>query len=67
MMATTLETAGDNVIETIERRRIGKPADMGEAAIYLSSKASSNVSGIVQPVDGGPDRHDISQCRERRN
>ena len=53
MMAHTLKTAGDKVIEMVPRKRIGQPADIAGAAIYLSSKASSYVTGIVLPVDGG--------------
>ena len=53
MMAHTLKTAGDKVIEMVPRKRIGEPADIAGAAIYLSSKASSYVTGIVLPVDGG--------------
>ena len=34
-------------------RRIGKPEDMAGAAIFLSSKASAYITGIVMPVDGG--------------
>ncbi len=53
MMAHTLETAGDKVIEMVPRKRIGESADIAGTAIYLSSKASSYVTGIVLPVDGG--------------
>ncbi len=53
MMAHTLQTAGDKVIEMVPRKRIGEPADIAGTAIYLSSKASSYVTGIVLPVDGG--------------
>ncbi|MCP4299551.1 MAG: SDR family oxidoreductase, partial [Gammaproteobacteria bacterium] len=30
-----------------------EPADIAGTAIYLSSKASSYVTGVVIPVDGG--------------
>lgn len=33
--------------------RIGQPDDIAGAAIYLTSRASSYVSGVVLPVDGG--------------
>lgn len=31
----------------------GKPEDIGNAAVYLSSQAGSYVTGVVLPVDGG--------------
>lgn len=53
MMAHTLKTAGDELIKRVPRKRIGEAADMAGAAIYLASRASSYVTGIVLPVDGG--------------
>jgi NAD(P)-dependent dehydrogenase (short-subunit alcohol dehydrogenase family) len=53
MMAHTLKTMGDQVVARVPRKRIGEPSDMAGAAIFLSSRASSFVTGIVLPVDGG--------------
>jgi len=53
MMAHTLKTMGDQIIENVPRKRIGEPADMAGTAIFLSSKASSFITGVVLPVDGG--------------
>ena len=53
MMAHTLKTMGDQIIERVPRKRIGVPSDMAGAAIFLSSKASGYITGVVLPVDGG--------------
>ncbi|MEO1542474.1 MAG: SDR family oxidoreductase [Pseudomonadota bacterium] len=53
MMAHTLATMKDAIVETIPRKRIGEPADMAGVAIYLASKAGSYLNGVVIPVDGG--------------
>lgn len=33
--------------------RLGKPEDIGNAAVYLASNAACYVTGIILPVDGG--------------
>ena len=53
MMAYTLKNFGEQIVARVPRKRIGEPEDMAGAAIYLASKASSYVTGIVIPVDGG--------------
>jgi len=53
MMAHTLDKFGEQVREGVPLKRIGQPGDMAGAAIYLSSRAGSYVSGVVIPVDGG--------------
>lgn len=53
MMAHTLETMGEEIRQGVPLKRIGEPADMAGAAIYLASRAGSYVSGVVLAVDGG--------------
>jgi NAD(P)-dependent dehydrogenase (short-subunit alcohol dehydrogenase family) len=53
MMAHTLEAMGEQIKKGVPLGRIGESSDMAGAAIYLSSKASSYVTGVVIPVDGG--------------
>lgn len=53
MMAHTLETMGERIRQGVPLKRIGEGADMAGTAIYLASRASSFVTGVVIPVDGG--------------
>jgi NAD(P)-dependent dehydrogenase (short-subunit alcohol dehydrogenase family) len=53
MMAETLRTFGESIVQMNPRKRIGKPEDMAGVAIYLASMASAYVTGITIPVDGG--------------
>jgi NAD(P)-dependent dehydrogenase (short-subunit alcohol dehydrogenase family) len=53
MMEHTLKTMGDEIRAGVPLKRVGEPADMAGAAIFLASAAASYVSGVVIPVDGG--------------
>ena len=53
MMKETLKKYEKEIINSVPRKRIGVPEDMAGAAIFLSSKASAYITGIVLPVDGG--------------
>jgi NAD(P)-dependent dehydrogenase (short-subunit alcohol dehydrogenase family) len=53
MMAATLDAFGESIAKNNPMGRIGRPEDMAGIAIYLASRASSYVTGIVIPVDGG--------------
>ena len=53
MMANTLEEHGEQIKSSVPRGRIGVPEDMAGASIFLSSKASSYITGSIIPVDGG--------------
>jgi NAD(P)-dependent dehydrogenase (short-subunit alcohol dehydrogenase family) len=33
--------------------KLGEPADIGEAALFLASDAAKYITGVVLPVDGG--------------
>jgi NAD(P)-dependent dehydrogenase (short-subunit alcohol dehydrogenase family) len=51
--AATIDAMGDQSIAGTPLKRAGKPSDMAGIAIYLASPASSFVTGVVIPVDGG--------------
>jgi NAD(P)-dependent dehydrogenase (short-subunit alcohol dehydrogenase family) len=53
MMAATLEAFGEQIAANAPLKRIGRPDDMAGAAIYLSSRAGSYLTGAIIPVDGG--------------
>jgi NAD(P)-dependent dehydrogenase (short-subunit alcohol dehydrogenase family) len=53
MMAATLEAFGEQIAASAPLKRIGRPDDMAGAAIYLSSRAGSYLTGAIIPVDGG--------------
>ncbi len=53
MMAATLDQFGDEIRKGVPMGRIGEATDMAGAAVYLASRASNYVTGIVIPVDGG--------------
>jgi len=53
MTAATIDAMGDKIIQGTPLKRAGKPSDMAGVAIYLASRASSFVTGVVIPVDGG--------------
>ena len=53
MMKSTLKSFSEEIINSVPRKRIGKPEDMAGASIFLSSKASAYITGIVMTVDGG--------------
>lgn len=53
MMEKALEESGDAIRESSPVGRIGTPGDAEATAIFLSSRASSYITGAVIPLDGG--------------
>jgi NAD(P)-dependent dehydrogenase (short-subunit alcohol dehydrogenase family) len=53
MMAATLDAFGDEIAASSPLGRIGSDDDMAGAAVYLASRASAYVTGVILPVDGG--------------
>jgi gluconate 5-dehydrogenase len=43
----------NKILGRIPMSKVGSPEDIGNACIYLSSKAASYINGICLPVDGG--------------
>ena len=41
------------VVDHIPMKRAGTPEDIAGTAIYLSSRASAYLTGVVLPVSGG--------------
>ncbi len=48
-----LENFQSQIEASAPMRRIGRPEDMAGVALYLASPASTYVTGVVIPVDGG--------------
>ena len=47
------EARNRSILERIPAGRWGEPSDLGGAAVFLASRASDYVNGVVLPVDGG--------------
>ncbi|MGW4340148.1 SDR family oxidoreductase [Rhodococcus koreensis] len=53
MMGFAFDESGDELVEATPLGRTGAASDMAGAAIFLASRASSWITGVVLPVDGG--------------
>lgn len=43
----------DGYLATLPLRRVGRPAEVADVALFLASRASSYLTGLAVPVDGG--------------
>lgn len=43
----------NRVLARTPMQHLGKPEDVGQAAVFLSSQAAKYITGVVLPVDGG--------------
>ncbi len=53
MMKATRDAFGDSIAAGAPMKRIGRPDDVAGTAIFLASRASSYITGVILPVDGG--------------
>lgn len=53
MMKETLEELGDEILARAPLGRLGRPDDIGAAAIYLAGPGAAWLTGVLLPVDGG--------------
>jgi len=48
-----IKFVGEGITQTIPLGRVGEPADIGKAAVYLVSADAAWVTGKILRVDGG--------------
>ena len=53
MTEDTMRRRGEQLMQQVPFRRMGKPEEIGEMVLFLSSERSSYVSGACYNVDGG--------------
>jgi NAD(P)-dependent dehydrogenase (short-subunit alcohol dehydrogenase family) len=53
MFAPVKAAIGDKAIQAVPLKRVGTPEDAAGTAVYLSSRASAYVTGMILPLDGG--------------
>ena len=47
------EDRKQKITNRIAMDHFGKPSDIGNAAVFLSSEAARYITGVILPVDGG--------------
>jgi 3-oxoacyl-[acyl-carrier protein] reductase len=47
------QDAREKMIASIPMKRLGKPEDVANVALFFASDASSYITGQVLPLDGG--------------
>lgn len=53
MMESTTALASDETLSRIPLRRLGRPADIADMAVFLLSDRASFVTGSIHTIDGG--------------
>lgn len=53
MSSGLIDMAGEMMVESNPRRRLGVKEDLQNAVLFLSAKESNYINGIVLPIDGG--------------
>ena len=53
LFAPVKAAVGDKAIEAVPLKRYGTPEDAAGTAVYLASRASAYVTGMILPLDGG--------------
>jgi NAD(P)-dependent dehydrogenase (short-subunit alcohol dehydrogenase family) len=53
MFAPVKAAVGDKAVEAVPLKRVGTPEDAAGTALYLASRASAYVTGMILPLDGG--------------
>ncbi|KAL7423132.1 hypothetical protein Q5752_002432 [Cryptotrichosporon argae] len=53
MMRATLDAFEDEIAGALPMRRIGEPADVAAACLWLSSRGGAWITGTVVPIEGG--------------